>query len=85
MVKTLNSTTRRRIVSELLSWIPALLVAVGATLLCEQRFGLTVWQTCLITFALGGATYWGITSPLVDRYVTWSIMREFSATRDNDN
>ncbi|MGF6996913.1 hypothetical protein [Paraburkholderia sp. GAS32] len=74
----------RRIVAELLTWTLALIVAVGATLLCAQVYRLAVWQTMLVTLFLGGAT-WSVISFFVDRYLAWSYRREFRAMRDNDN
>lgn len=75
-------TARKRVVG-LLTWLPALLLGLVASFLCQTYFGLTVLQTNLVTFAVGGAAYYGITSPLVKRYLAWSIRREGLAPRDN--
>lgn len=72
----------RKVVCGLLTWVPALLFGVVASFLCQQYFGLTLLQTNVVTFALGGAVYYGVTSPLLDRYMVWSMTREMGAKRN---
>jgi hypothetical protein len=77
--------TARKIVVGLLTWMPPILLGLVASFLCQQYFGLSVLQTNFVTFALGGAAYYGITTPLVDRYLEWSIKRELQPYRGDDN
>ncbi|CAE6846257.1 hypothetical protein R75461_07256 [Paraburkholderia nemoris] len=65
---------KRKHLLNFITYGPGLLLALAASLLC-QWFGLAVWQTCLVTIPLGVATYWGVGSPLADRYMVWSLDR----------
>ena len=76
---------KRKIVTGLLIWIPTLFLGLIASYLCQRHFGLALWQTNFVTFALGGAAYYGITSPLVESYMAWSTKREWRDHQDNDN
>jgi hypothetical protein len=53
--------------------------------LLAEHLELAVWQSCLITFALGAAAYWGVTSVLVDLYMGWSGKRELRTLNGSDN
>lgn len=50
-----------------------------------EHFGLNWWQTPIVNFALSGAVYYGIVSPVLDRYAVWRLKRESHVQNDNDN
>ncbi|MGF6996894.1 hypothetical protein [Paraburkholderia sp. GAS32] len=67
----------RKIVIDLLTYVPAILVGLVVSYQCQKRFGLSLLQTNVMTFAFGGVTYYAITAPLVNRYLEWSVRRDF--------
>jgi hypothetical protein len=74
---------KRKHVVTAITYGTTLLLALVAGLLCEC-FELPVWQSCMITFALGAAAYSGVTSVLVDLCMGWSVKRELRALDGND-
>lgn len=75
---------KRKHVVAAITYGSTLLLALVAGLLSE-RFELPVWQSCLITFALGAAANSGATSVLVGLYMRRSVKRELRALDANEN